>query len=237
MINSSTIARCAKSSALSAAITSLSILAMIVLRTGLDLLFGVRQHFNWIPALEMSFVVGALWFSVFFVWSLVAAVGAEPVAEILEEETREQELTARPLSGFVAMEYYWLILNRTCVVFIAPEGLFGWRAQGMVTNVDRNYYEPYQQMLEDTEFLRAREAIKKLSQLRGGFFLERSKITSVAAYDRQKWGMGGILHSGRILVRLNSGQSREFILLGSVDREDVRNRIVQVLGTQVTSVV
>jgi hypothetical protein len=90
-------------------------------------------------------------------------------------------------------------------------------------------------MLEDKDFLRDRKAIEKLSLLRGGFFLEWSTIASVEADYRQKWGMGGIPHSGRIQVRLFSGQSRESILLGSVDKEGLRDMIVRVLGAQVTS--
>ena len=235
MIDSSRTIHCAKNSAVTAAITALSVLAMIVLRAGLDRLFREKSHFNWIPALEAFAVIGAICFAIYFVWNLIAVLRADPALEILEDEAPEQGLLPQPLSGFVAMEYYRLILNRTFVTFIAPEGLYGWKARGVVTNADRNFYEPYEEMLEDKEFLRDRKAIEKLSQLRGGFFLERSTIASVEADSRQKWGMGGIPHSGRIHVRFLSGQSREFILLGSVDAEGIRDAIVTVLGAQVTS--
>jgi len=235
MIDSSRTIHCAKNSAVTAAITALSVLAMIVLRAGLGRLFREKSHFDWIPALETSAFIGAICFAIFFALNLIAALRAEPAIKILEEEAPEQELLLQPLSGFVAMEYYWLILNRTFVTFIAPEGLYGWRAQGVVTNSDHNFFKPYEEMLEDKEFLRDRRAIEKLSWLRGGFFVERSTIASVEADSRQKWGMGGIPHSGRIHVRLLSGQSREFILLGGVDAEGIRDRIVAVLGTQVTS--
>jgi hypothetical protein len=49
--------------------------------------------------------------------------------------------------------------------------------------------------------------------------------------------MGGVPHSGRIHVRLASGVSREFILLGDVDVDGVRDQIVFALGTPITSVV
>jgi hypothetical protein len=129
MIDSLRITRCAKNSAVAATITSLSVLALVVLRNGLDRLFGERQHFNWMAALGASAVVGAVCFIIFFVWNLIAALSAEPAIEILEEEAPERELLPQSLSGFVAMEYYWLILNRTFVTFIAPEGLYGREAQ------------------------------------------------------------------------------------------------------------
>jgi hypothetical protein len=116
-------------------------------------------------------------------------------------------------------------------VFIAPEGLYGWKASGPVTNSNRTYYEPYLEMVQDPELMRDREAITKLSKLRGGFFIERKSILGVEADNRQKWGMGGIPHAGRIHIRLQPGVSREFILLGSQPLDEVRNWIVAPSGT------
>jgi hypothetical protein len=36
-------------------------------------------------------------------------------------------------TGSEAMEYYWFILNRTFVVFVCPEGLYGWKVVGLVS--------------------------------------------------------------------------------------------------------
>jgi hypothetical protein len=134
------------------------------------------------------------------------------------------------------MEYYWLILNRTFVVFVAPEGLYGWKAVGIVTNLDRTFYEPYQEMLKDDEFMRDHQAIEKLSRLRGGFFIERSAIASVAYDERQKWGMGGIAHSGRINVKLTDGKTREFILLGFAMGDELKDKIATTLGIAASTV-
>jgi hypothetical protein len=68
-------------------------------------------------------------------------------------------------------------------------------------------------------------SVHKLARLKGGFYIPRSEITSVEAAHKQKWGMGGIPHSGRILVRQASGGQREFILVGSVDIDQIRRSI------------
>jgi hypothetical protein len=124
------------------------------------------------------------------------------------------------------MEYFALILNRTFVVFIAPEGLYGYKAIGPVTTAAPLFFEPLVDMLKDPELMHDKEAVKQLSELKGGFFIPRSDIAAVEVIPTQKWGMGPIPHSGRIRVSLSSGQSREFILLGIVDGEAVRQRIL-----------
>jgi len=43
--------------------------------------------------------------------------------------------------------------------------------------------------------------------------------------------MGGIPHSGRILVSLSSGKSREFILLGSVYNDGIRDKMLATLNS------
>lgn len=193
-------------------------------------LFGAKFRFDWVTALELSLMFSAVMFSVFFVWAWFAAARLQPVLDVLDKEPLPSDLSKDAFSGFVAMEYYWLIVNRTFVVFIAPEGLHGWKARGAVTNVDRTFYEPYQEMLKDDEFMRDRQAIEKLSRLRGGFFIERSAILSVDYDERRKWGMGGIPHSGRINVKLADGKTREFILLGFAIGDELKNKIVATLG-------
>jgi hypothetical protein len=132
------------------------------------------------------------------------------------------------LSGFVALECYGLILDRTFVVFIAPEGLYGWKAEGGLSTTRGMYFAPYANMLKDDELMRNHEAVRRLSRLQGGFFIPRADITSADVINKQKWGMGLVPHSGRIRIRIASGGSREFILLGSVDAKSIQQRI---LGT------
>jgi hypothetical protein len=196
---------------------------------------GKRINVDWELAFEFILIWCAAWFLFFFLLRLIAALRAQPAADILEGEISESDQKTPRLFGFVAMECYWLILNRTYLIFVAQEGMYGWRARGPVTNADPKYWEPLRDMLEDDKFMRNRQAIQKLSCLAGGFFLDRSAIISVEADYRSKWGMGGVPHSGHVHVRLASGRSREFILLGAVSPEGIRDRIASVLGGGVTS--
>jgi hypothetical protein len=132
------------------------------------------------------------------------------------------------------MEYYDLILNRTYVVFVAPEGLYGWKAEGAVTAGQPMYFAPYSEMLKDSDLMNNRRAIKKLSDLAGGFFIPRSDILSADVINRKKWGMGAIPQSGRVKIRTVSGKSREFILLGQADAAAIQQSILGFPASQIT---
>jgi len=130
------------------------------------------------------------------------------------------------LSGFVAMEYYALMLNRTFVVFVSPDGLYGWKAAGVVPAGVGDYFKHYSEMLKDPKVMHDIAAVRNLASLKGGFFIPRSEIRSAEFIAKPKLGMGGIPHSGRVLVSLTSGKSREFILLGKADGEHIRRLIL-----------
>ncbi len=106
------------------------------------------------------------------------------------------------------------------------EGLYGWKAEGIVTASRPMYFQPYADMLEDPELMRDREAIRRLSQLKGGFFIPRSDVVAADVIYAHKWGMAGIPHSGRVRLRMASAKSREFILLGSVSVDSIQQRIL-----------
>ena len=130
-------------------------------------------------------------------------------------------------TGFVAMEYYWLILNRTFVVFVCPGGLYGWKALGIVSGGgDSRFYEPLASVLEDPEVMGDAETIKELAGKRGGFFIPQSNVASVEFVKKRKWGMAAIRHSGLLYVRLADGTSREFILLGEADGQKIVGEIL-----------
>ena len=192
-----------------------------ILRSALDSFFKGTPRPNWLLAFKVSAAFSALWFVAMSLYFFVTISLYSPVEEIFSEESAEPDVAQTPAKGFVAMEYYWLILNRTFVVFATIEGLYVWKAVGIVTSRDRLYFEPLAEMLKDPDLMRDRNAIGKLSRLRGGCFIPRSEIVKVDIIDKQKWGMGGIPHSGRIVVHLTSGKYREFILLGSVYSDDI----------------
>ena len=235
MIDRSKVARCAKSALLVAAIFCAATLV-----GGLIKGIGSRQPMPWLHPWAPFAAIGALFagvFAVFFLWNLIGAIRAQPVYDILEEETPPSELLRYPVYGFVAMEFYWLILNRTFVVFIAPDGLYGWKTNGPVSNADKTYFEPYQEMLQDPDFTRDLPAVRKLAALRGGFIYPKAEIVAVTSDERRQWGMGGIAHSGHVYLRLASGSTRKLILLGEVIPDNVRDRMIASLGTRVASMV
>jgi hypothetical protein len=236
MISRDAIVRSARNAALVAAIITTGTFISAVLR-GHHRRSSPPTTQLWLSTLMPLSILFAAVFTIYFALNLWNVRQAQPLEDIFEHEAPEAELLKRPLYGFVAMEFYWLILNRTFLVFVSPDGIFGWKASGPVSNSDRRYFEPLQEMVEDKEFMRDLPAIRKLADLPGGFYYPRPEVASVASDDRNQSGMGGIPHSGHVLVRLASGKTRRLILLGEIIPEEARDRIVSILGAGVTSVV
>lgn len=132
--------------------------------------------------------------------------------------------------GFVAMEYFALILNRSYLVFITEEGLRGWRFRGVVSSLEPTFYQDAEALLDDPDLAEGSPAFEELMQQRHGFFLHYADIDSVEFVDRQKWGMGGVPHVGKLVVRIRLRRTREFILLGSAHGQVIRNTIVSRMG-------
>jgi hypothetical protein len=224
--NKSKFSQSLRSAIKSSIVVVATVLAAIFVRFLVVGFFDGNWHANWIGTIDTVTIVGLLWFVFCFILIYLMLHRNRPAEAILDQmpppATRHDTL----LTGFVAMEHYGLILNRTYVVFVAPEGLYGWKATGVVTGSEALYFLPYAEMLHDPELMRDRGAIKKLSELKGGFFIPRSAIASSEIINKQKWGMGFIPHSGRIRVGQTSGQSREFILLGSVDPVPIQESIL-----------
>ncbi|WP_263355974.1 hypothetical protein [Acidicapsa ligni] len=175
---------------------------------------------------EFTVLVAAISFFGFFLYSFWTLTRRAPALDILSNEASDADRLPLPASSFVAMEYFWLILNRTFVVFSTPNALYGWKASGPVSNADRDYFQPLVEMTLDRELTQDLAAIRKLSELSGGFCIARSSIVSVESSYKSKWGMGGILHSGRVTITTNTRRSREFILLGSsADPDSIKDAI------------
>lgn len=215
-----------KAATTTAFVTVFTILGMSGLRDILDRLLYGKWLVDWRLALVLSGGFGALLFAWTSISSYFRLRAGGPADAILERSPSLSMKAEQALSGFVGMEYYALILNRTYVVFAAPDGLYGWKAEGPVSAVRPQFFEPYQRMLEDPELMRDRGAVEDLAKLKGGFSIAGSDISYVEASDKSKWGMGGIPHSGRIRIGLTSGKWREFILLGSVSPEVIRDTVL-----------
>lgn len=222
--------RAAKHAALVAALVTVGVSVNGVIQ-------GVEKHagiaWRWLATVAALCFAGVL--AVFFLWNLWTIARARPVNEILETEAAESALLKEPLYAFVAMEFYALMLNRTFAVFVAPDGLYGWKATGIVSHADRKYYEPLRALVTDPELARDMRAIRKLAEQRGGFFYPRAEIAAVSADEKSQWGMGGILTLGHVTVRLASGKRRRLILLGETIPDEARDRIAATLGVPLPS--
>jgi hypothetical protein len=47
------------------------------------------------------------------------------------------------------MEYYWLILNRSFVVYSYLEGLYGWKFSGPISARTPLFFRPFEHMTHD----------------------------------------------------------------------------------------
>ena len=181
---------------------------------------------DWRIVLGLAAVCSAGSFLLLFAYTLLRLRSGETVERALNEEPSPGERLKERMSGFVAMEYHALILNRTYVVFSAPDGLYGWKVRATVDATNPMFFAPYEQVLSDRDLLNNLKAVRRLASLKGGFFIPRGEIATAEFVDRQKWGMGLIPYSGRINLRLASGRTREFVLLGSVDGEAAQKGIL-----------
>jgi hypothetical protein len=128
------------------------------------------------------------------------------------------------------MEYYGLILNRSFLIFIRPEGLYGWKFYGLVSAHTPRYFEGVEAFLDQPEMTPGSVQFDELMKKSGSFFIPKSEIQSVFFINKPKWGMGPVPHSGKLYVTLSGSRKREFILLGSVDGESIRNQVCSALG-------
>ena len=128
-------------------------------------------------------------------------------------------------AGFVAMEYFALILNRSYVVFITDEGLRSWKLCGLVNTRHPTFYEPIEALLDDPEMAPGSAAYIDVMHQRGTFLIPYSTVRFVVFVGKLKWGMGPIPHAGRLLIGLDTGRKREFILLGHAYGHGIQNLI------------
>jgi hypothetical protein len=187
-------------------------------------LLNRRWPADWFIAIKVTALVGLGSFAVLFFYVLIRFRASGPSKAIAAHPFDQQ---SAPLAGFVAMEYYGLILNRTIFVFFQPEGLYGWTVKGPVTCIRPRYFETYADRLKDPGLIDYPEVVQRLARLmKGGFFIPRAEIVSAEIVRERKWGMGPVPHSGRIELRLATGKPRELILLGNVDAEAIQKRIL-----------
>lgn len=157
-----------------------------------------------------------------------------------------KDLKLTDTNHFVAMEYYWLMLNRTFLIIIEDDFLFGIKVNGLVSidaganPLARQLIQPMvvQGDLENPYSYIKPKFITKMEDidLAGSDFLEVenanfririSDINTVTFDSTKKWGMGYYPHDGKVYVTTKKEGKREFIILGQQSGNLICNLIRQ----------
>jgi hypothetical protein len=145
---------------------------------------------------------------------------------------------------FVAMEYYYLIFNRTFLVIKTNGYLIGIQGNGLVSveggdgiitptvtsllAVKGDLTNPYSYL--KNKYL---EKVVGLDLLDGSiteankfnFLMKLSDIKSAVYNSAKKWGMGPYPHDGTVTVETYDNKKREFIILGNQSGQSIADLI------------
>ncbi len=141
---------------------------------------------------------------------------------------------------FVAMEYYYFILNRTYLVIKAKGFLIGIQGNGQVsveggkdilTRQITSHMAIKGDLTNPHSYLKNKylEKVADLNLLDGSiidanktnFLIKLTDITSSVYNPAKKFGMGPYPHDGRVTIETNANQKREFIILGNQSGEHI----------------
>jgi hypothetical protein len=121
---------------------------------------------------------------------------------------------------FVAMEYCFLIWNRTYKVFVTDTALCGAKVSGVIASPRAG--SPV--MLDPTAWINTRAAERYdgmdlmsehfLKSNSANFRIGWADILRIEHRTDPKWGMGNVPYSGRLMIHLRTERPRELILLG-----------------------
>ncbi|MFI0491151.1 hypothetical protein [Flavobacterium sp.] len=156
---------------------------------------------------------------------------------------KDIELTDK--NHFVAMEYYFLILNRTFLIIKTNGFLIGIQGNGLVsveggsnyltreivstmaikgdlTNPHSYLKNSYLEKVENVDLLDG--SLKLLNKT--NFLIKTSDIKDAQYNPNKKWGMGYYPHDGRVTIETFENKKREFIILGNQSGQDISNWIL-----------
>jgi hypothetical protein len=135
---------------------------------------------------------------------------------------------------FLAMEYYFLILNRTYEVTIDKNGVHGAVVSQLMSSVNPkiasatesgNAYDlvPQSYVIKSRKFVAGGE--EYLKQSRSNFSFNSDSVLSISYDPSNKWGMGPVPHTGKLYVTVKSNVTRELIVLGNPNITELLNGI------------
>ena len=137
--------------------------------------------------------------------------------------TKRLDQIAEGTWTFVALQYYFGIMNRTYLVFVNKSLLCGAKVKGMISAPrapDARWKDPHFYVSPEMASKYATMDLASaefLSRCRANFRIARSEIRDVEFSQKPKWGMATVPYSGRIFLRMKGGESIELILLGNQD--------------------
>jgi hypothetical protein len=124
---------------------------------------------------------------------------------------------------FIAMQYYGGFLNRSYVVQVSDSLILCGRVQGaIVAGISSSYdksklEDPYFYANPDLLAVYQHDHVVKPELVKldkSNLLIQRIDIQSITYTSKRKWGMGDVIHTGRIFLNLKSGKKVELILLG-----------------------
>jgi len=133
---------------------------------------------------------------------------------------------------FVAMQYYFGILNRTYLVFVTDSLVCGAKVKGLISAPrapDARWKDPLFYVSPDLAGRYARMDVGSdefLTCCRANFRITKSEVRDVEFSQKPKWGMATVPYSGRIFLRMKTGKSIELILLGNQAGPQIRERLL-----------
>jgi hypothetical protein len=134
------------------------------------------------------------------------------------------------LWGFIALEYYALILNRVRMLLVTSTEFIAINAGGPIAApsvLSDAWYEPFAYL--DDRKVRAYENITAQSDdllrvSRTNWKCSLTELSSVSFDTKSKWGMGSVPYSGRVFITVK-GTERELILLGNQDGKEIERAL------------
>lgn len=160
------------------------------------------------------------------------------------------EFLAAERNHFVAMEYYWLMLNRTFLILLTDDALVSLKVNGAVSveggrdaitreitramSVKGDLTNPYSYIKSSyaAKYENANVSGESILSLdKSNFTIPYKDIVDVSFDKSKKWGMGPYPHDGKVFVTTKDGSKREFIILASQSGESIAQAISEAVSS------
>lgn len=146
---------------------------------------------------------------------------------------------------FVAMEYYWLVMNRTFLIILTKEKIIGIQGnsaisveggkdiltkqitksmavRGDLTNPYSYLKNKYLNQIEYDDLLDG----SILNKNKTNFIIDKRDVKNAYYDSSKKFGMGYYPHDGKVYIETYDNKKREFIILGNQSGQEIVNWIL-----------